>query len=170
MRIVAVFCITFFSATVLSCIPCVGQQLLVISKNRVKARFNIGDRIYIAAEHHASGSLTITGFDKTSILSGSDTIPIYGIKRIGSFEKAKIGKLYQAGFKVLTAGVLLFIGDYLTVTLVQNNDYNVHPGTAIVSAALITSGVVMMAVNPRVTITRKNRAVIVSDDSPLYKR
>jgi bifunctional N-acetylglucosamine-1-phosphate-uridyltransferase/glucosamine-1-phosphate-acetyltransferase GlmU-like protein len=156
------FLFTVFLIVLIIDQPMAQQRLIVASREKIKAEFYLGDEIRIATKQNSRfRSYQITGFIEHAVLLNSDTIYIHDIIRIALHEK-KSNRLRAAGIKVLTAAFVLPLGDFITVTVVQNQDYEVHRGVAIVSAGLFIGGMVMILVKPQVRINRKNRMMLIN--------
>lgn len=155
----------------LACPHLIAQQLVVLSKEKVKARFNAGDKVqYTLRQTRGKKTDTIISITDFSLQMQHDTVVIADILTIGmnQFTHGQ-QKLRSAGVKLITAGVLLSLGDFITVTVVQDSEYTINKGVALVSAGLLLTGTAMMVlVKKEIRINRKNRLLVVEYGSPFY--
>ena len=149
-----------------------GQQLIVVRKNSVVARYHIGQKITFAVrDNKGLRNDFVVGLNDSSIITRSDTILLLAISKLKLRHKAeKNFQVTSSAHKLIAMGILLPIAEYITITAVQNLDYAFNPAVGIVSAALVTTGVLMLiAARPVLNINRKNRIRVVDFGSPLYK-
>jgi hypothetical protein len=118
-----------------------AQNLILVKKNRILMRFTKGDNIRYAVL--TSGALItgkIVSIMPDHFVTGSDTIRISEVTRLDVRHSQRRKALRSSGIKLITAGVLLGLGDYINVTVVQDQHYSFQPGVAITSMALIVTG------------------------------
>lgn len=144
-----------------------AQQLIVITRDRVRLRFSQGDQLYYATTRNSKVRQdAIAGFlpDRIVLRSNQDTIPLAQIRKLGSLAQHEVNRFQDPGFKILIAGVLLGVGDFINVSAVQDKEYRIDPGVIAVSSALITAGVILLTRKPVVKVNRRNRVLIVNEE------
>ncbi len=146
-----------------------AQQLLLARRERVISRFDVGDEIKYSTLHAGKRKGVISSISSFQLIISTDTVNVADIRRMGSVASQNKAVWKSRGYKVLLAGVLLGLGDYITLTVVQGKDYEPDRGVLIVSAALISAGVVMITTDALTRINRSNRLVVIDADSHRYK-
>ncbi len=147
-----------------------AQQLVLVKKNVIKSRFFVGQEIqYSLRSDRLFTSGVIRSISDSSFVTHTDTVMIRDVGRVG------IGNDYDfvrsLGIKMLVAGVLLQLGDYLTVTLVQDLDYAFNPGVTLTSASMIVTGVLIQKLKkPYVVLSHRAVLMSVTEVNPLYQR
>ncbi len=147
-----------------------AQQLLLVTKDRVSLRFSQGDPVlYLDRTRAKIQSDVIVGFMADNIILRRDTIGLAQIRGLGNPSGPRARRLQESGSKLLIAGVLLGLGDFINVSVVQNKVYEADGAIIVVTAALVSVGVILLTSKPVVKINRRNRLLIVPQDSPLYR-
>jgi len=145
---------------------CWGQlDLVLIKKNSIVTRIKEGERIRFKRkdrDHFQTGM--ITGIHQDYFRIGEDTTYLHRVESIDMAGRPNTGfKTSQIGAYFIVAGGLLFLGDLITVTAVQGDSYSFDGGVAIVSAALVGSGVLMQFFNNNYfKIGRKKKIITMS--------
>jgi hypothetical protein len=147
-----------------------SQQLVLVKKNKVRGRFNANDEIrYSLARRGSLQSETIRSINDTSFITSTDTVLLSNIKRVDG--RTTYDFTRSLGIKMMTAGFLLHLGDYLTVTLVQSEDYTFNPGVTITSSAMVITGFLLQWLRkPYIVLSRNSALLSVSRDSPMFRR
>lgn len=145
-----------------------AQQLVVVRRDKVRLRFSAGEPIYYSiAGRKGVRKDVIMGFVQDKVILYRDTVHLLQLRKIGN--PSHISRYQDRGAKVLTAGILLALGDFVNVTLVQHGDYRPDAGVTIVSAGLITTGIILLKSKPVIKINRRNRLAVLSE-GPYWRR
>ena len=155
------------------CSPAKGQhQLIVLKKGRVVKRFDVDDFIrYSTAKKKDFVRERIVELTDSVFITTNDTIAPYQIRLIdvGRNETPGItGR--KVGMYALQAGVILPLGDWVNIRLIQDRHYEPDPGLSIASVALITTGALCLILDKPYRKTISYRLRIVDHTSPLYHR
>ena len=95
--------------------------------------------------------------DDTTYLTHIEKIDLTGGEKSGS--KSKI-----IGGTLILAGGLLFFGDMINETVVNDNSYSINAGVITVSALLIGTGVLLSVTNTEMyTIGRRKRLLVLTN-------
>jgi len=94
---------------------------------------------------------------------GEDTVYIYDVEKIDMRGRPNVGfKTAHIGVAFIIAGTTLFLGDLITVTAVQGQEYTFNRGVTTVAAALVGTGVAMQFINNEYfKIGRKKKITIM---------
>lgn len=139
-----------------------AQQLIVVHRDQVRLRFSTGEPLYYSTAGRSEVRAgVITGFMQDTIILQRDTIALVQLRRIG--DPSNLSRFHDKGYKILTAGILLGLGDFINVSVVQDKDYQPHPVVVIISAGLVSTGVIVLTRKPVVKINRRNRVVILNE-------
>jgi hypothetical protein len=104
----------------------------------------------------------------TSFITATDTIMLSEIKRVDG--RTTYDFTRSLGIKMMTAGIILQFGDYVNVTLVQNQSYSFSPAITMLSAGMIVTGFLVHRVRkPCITLSRSAALVSVGEGSPLLR-
>jgi hypothetical protein len=146
-----------------------AQQLVLLKKNKVRGRFNAGDEIryslFAKGQLHAGVIKSITD---TSFVTPTDTIMLNEVRRVDG--RTTYDFTRSLGIKMMTAGIILQLGDYVNVTLVQNQSYSFNPAVTITSAGMIVTGFLLHRIRkPFITLSHRAALVSVGKDSSLYR-
>jgi hypothetical protein len=146
-----------------------AQQLVLLKKNKVRGRFNSGDEIrYSKFTKGHLRSDVIRSITDTSFVTSTDTILLYEVRRVDG--RITYDFTRSLGIKMMTAGFLLQFGDYVNVTLVQDQHYNFSPAITIISAGMMVTGFVLHRVRrPYITLSRSAALVSARKGSPLHR-
>ena len=141
-----------------------AQSLALIKKNKVLIRFTKGDNILYSVRPSgklvAGKILTIT---PDHFVTDSDTVQLSDIKRLDIRDSQHRNALRSSGIKLIVAGVLLGLGDFLNVTVVQDQPYSYQSGVTLTSAALMLTGFSLYRLSNRKMKLRRN-VVLMSID------
>ncbi len=139
-----IFLTLFFSlATTFS----FAQSFLVLEKMGTKKRFvyHIGQQLNYQLQGHKSfESSLITNILDSAFVTNNDTIPFSTIKMVNISNKREAGILTTAGPILISAGVIILAIDIINRGLIQDGDYSWDSGIGVTSAALVTSGALIM--------------------------
>lgn len=95
---------------------------------------------------------------------GEDTIYIYNVKKIDMSGRPNVGfKTAHIGITFIVAGTALFLGDLITVTAVQGQQYTFDRGVTVVAAALVGSGVAMQFINNKYFKIGRRKKITIMD-------
>lgn len=146
-----------------------AQQLVLLKKNKVRGRFNAGDEIrYSLFSKGQLHSEVIKSITDTSFVTATDTIMLNEVRRVD--DRTTYDFTRSLGIKMMTAGIILQLGDYVNVTLVQNEAYSFNPAVTITSAGMIATGFFLHRIRkPYITLSHRAALVSVSKDSSLYR-
>lgn len=164
--------LVLFFALLIGMIAHAQQQVVVMKKDRVIHRYNVGDFLrYSTGKKKDFRRDQIVELTDTTIITRNDTIPYYKIRLIDMHQEAQSGvTLRQIGYYSIAAGVLLPLADLINVGLVQDKSYSFDRGVGITSGALIATGAVLLLISkPYMKVQFNKRVMIVGYDSPLYK-
>jgi hypothetical protein len=146
-----------------------GQAQLVLLRNeKVLVRYNPGDEfIYKLKKSKDVNRSYVNNLSDTSVTVHEEIIPFHKIDRIYFSRK----RFYNdAGVKMVSAGVILFLADQLNVILIQGNDASVDKGVAVASIALIATGLPMALIKKKSQVLNyKYRLLTVRKGSMFYK-
>lgn len=148
------------------------QQVVLMKKDRVIHRYNVGDFMrYSTGRKKDFKRDQIVELTDTTIITRNDTIPYYKVRLIDIHQEAQSGvTLRRIGYYSIAAGVVLPLADLINVGLVQDKSYSFDRGVGITSAALITTGTALLLITkPYMKVQFNKRLIIVGYDSPLYK-
>jgi len=133
-----------------------SQSFLVLEKMGTKKRFtyNIGEKIYFQQKGHDSPENAIlTNILDSAFVANNDTIPFNSIKMVHIGNKRESNLLTTAGPILISAGVVILAIDYINRGLIQEGGYTWDSGIGVTSAALVTSGALII-------LLRKNKKKI----------
>lgn len=148
------------------------HQLVVLKRDRILARFYEGDMMRFAIYPEKKFRYDrIVAFTDTTIITTQDTILYYTLSKIDLRNKLDGGlNLKVIGTTLITAGIILPLGDWINVDLIQNDDYSFDRGIGTTSAVLIGTGAAMIALNKsHITLYGRKKVKIVDKNSLLYK-
>jgi len=146
------FALIFSAATTYS----FSQSFLVLEKMGTKKRFtyNIGEKIYFQQKGHDSPeNAMLTNILDSAFVANNDTIPFNSIKMVHIGSKREPGILTTAGPVLISAGIVILAIDYINRGIVQDGGYTWDSGIGVTSAALVTSGALII-------LLRKNKKKI----------
>lgn len=141
-----------------------------MKKAKVVGRYHEGDyiRYSTSTKKHFVRDIVI-GITDTTITFLHDTVAYHQIKLIEHLPRGLT--IEKFGKDCIAAGTLLFIGDLINVTIVQDESYEADRGVVIASLTQIGVGIIFRLIgHPYLKIRRSNRLVIVGADSPLYRK
>ena len=148
-----------------------GQhQVVVMRKARIVDRYNVGDWIrYSRSSPKNFRSDHIVQLTDTTIITRNDTILFYQIKLI-EYKPAGL-TVDKFGNDCIGAGIALFLGDLINVTIVQDETYDFNRGVSIAAASMVATGIILRLLGKEyLKIRMNNRLMIVDHNSPLYKK
>jgi hypothetical protein len=139
-------------------------RLVILKGEKVITSFREGDYIRFKRkdrDHFTVGF--IGGLTKDYFRIGEDTTLIYTLEKIDLSERDNSGFRTRAiGATFIIAGGVLFLGDLINETLVNDQPYTVNTGVVTASALLITTGTLMQFVNNDIFVFgRKKKAVVL---------
>ncbi len=137
----------------------VAQTFLVLEKMGTKKRFvfNIGEQInYQLVGQKTKEMRLLTNILDSAFVVNNDTIPFSTISMVNIGNKRQSGILTTAGPILIYAGVIILAVDFINRGLVQEGEYTWDSGIGLTSAALVTSGALIM-------VLRKNKKKIGSN-------
>lgn len=150
-----------------------AQQLLVLKKEKVKAAFAVDDEIrYTTVRDNSTRNDKIVYLSDTVLITRGDTLRLHHLNKVYfSNSKTNGSKVTSAAIKLIAAGVLLSLGDFITVTAVQDNEYTMNKGVTVVSSSLIVAGAgLLIFKKPYIRIGKNNRLRVVNKTSPFYQK
>jgi hypothetical protein len=104
----------------------------------------------------------------TSFVTSTDTVVLDAVRRVDG--RNTYDFVRSLGIKMMTAGFLLQLGDYLNVTVVQDQSYSFSPAITITSAGMIVTGFLIQSVKkPYIVLSRSAALVSVGEGSPLFR-
>ncbi len=130
-----------------------AQSFLVLEKMGTKKRYvyHIGQQINYQIEGKKGMEQRIlTHILDSAFITHNDTIPFSTIKMVHIGHKRESGLLTTAGPVLIMAGVAILAIDVINRGLIQDGDYTWDSGIGVASAALVTSGALIM-------VLRKNK-------------
>ncbi|HEY3402563.1 MAG TPA: hypothetical protein VGK59_04190 [Ohtaekwangia sp.] len=146
------------------------RQVVVMRKARIVDRYNVGDPIrYSTSTPKKFVRDRIVELTDTTIITRKDTILFYHIKLI---EYKPTGlTVDKFGNDCIGAGIALFLGDLINVTVVQDQSYDFNRGVSIAAASMVATGIILRILGKDyMKIRMNNRLMIVDHTSPLYKK
>jgi hypothetical protein len=149
-----------------------SQQLLILRHEKVLKRLRIGDTFsYKKNDDKIVSNERIVGITDTTLVTQNDTISFYNIGKINIGERPeKNFRLRSSAFKLITFGLLVPIGDFITVSAVQNRDYDFNRGVGLSCGSVVLTGVVLaVATRPWIKLNRKNKLRVVTYGSLFYE-
>lgn len=139
------------------------QRLVILKRNNVITSFYEGDYIRFKRkdrDHFTVG--LIGGLTQDYFRIGEDTTFIYSLEKIDLSEREKPGFNTRAiGATFVITGVVLFLGDMVNETLVNDQPYTAHAGVITASTLLVTSGLLMQFVNNDIFVLGRRKKVVV---------
>ena len=158
----------FFVFTLLTVTPWVSAaqyRLILLKRNNTIVSFKEGDYIRFKRKdrnHFTRGF--IAGIHPDYFRIGEDTTYTHQLQKIdmtglpnSGFRTASIGK----GF--IAAGLMIFTGDLINTTVVNDEKYTVHRGVMVSSALLAGSGVLMQFVNNNYFVLGRKKKAVIAD-------
>jgi len=130
-----------------------GQSFLVLEKMGTKKRFvyHIGQQInYQLIGHKSMEQSLLTAILDSAFVTRNDTILFKSVKKIHIGNKRELSILSTAGPILISAGVIILAIDIINRGLVQDGGYTWDSSIGVASAALITSGALII-------LLRKNK-------------
>jgi hypothetical protein len=149
-----------------------SQQLLILRREKVLKRFKIGDTFSCKKNRREMVSNErIVGITDTTLLTQNDTISFYKIAKINIGERQeKNFRLRSSAVKLITFGLLVPLGDFITVSVVQNKDYEFNRGVGLSCGAVVLTGVILVvATRPWIKLNRRNKLSVVTYGSLFYE-
>jgi hypothetical protein len=143
-------------------------QLVLLRNEKVLVRYNPGDEfMFKVKKSKAINRSYINNLSDTSVTVHDEIISFHSIDRIYFSRK----RFYNdAGVKMVSAGVILFLADQLNVNLIQGNKASVDKGVAVASIALIATGLPMALIKKKSQVLNyKYRLLTVRKGSMLYR-
>jgi hypothetical protein len=139
-------------------------RLMLLKKDKTIISFREGDYIRFKRsdkDHFTRGF--IGGIYEGSFRIGEDTTFLHQL------EKIDLTNLPNSGFRTsamgrgfILTGLVLFLGDWLNTTVVQDEKYTAHSGVIVTSSVLVAAGTTMQVVNnDYFVLGRKKKAVII---------
>jgi hypothetical protein len=146
-----------------------AQQLVLLKKNKIRGRFNIGDEIrYSLVKKGSLQSGEIRIITDSSFVTTSDTVSLLEVKRVDGRTTYDFAR--SLGIKMMTAGFLLQLGDYLTVSLVQDQSYSFNPAVTLTSAGMMITGFLLQWLRkPYIVLSPKAALISVKEESTLFR-
>jgi hypothetical protein len=145
-------------------------QLVLLRNEKVLIRFNPGDEfVYKLKKSKDITRSYVNNLSDTSVTVHHEIIiPFHHIDRI-YFSRRRFYN--DAGVKMVSAGVILFLADQLNVNLIQDNKASVDKGVAVASIALVVTGLPMALIKKKSqALNYKYRLLTVRKGSMLYKK
>jgi hypothetical protein len=143
------------------------KQLLLLKGGTILHRFYPGDDMYIKVKGNQDRIHSyVNNILSDAVVLNQDTIPFHTIERTYFYESAQMN---SAGSKLLAAGILLCLGDYINQVAIQKNDFEIGRGVILVSATLITAGSLMLIKKKSQLLSHKYRLMMVKAGDPLYR-
>lgn len=129
---------------------CTAQPRLVLMKrDKVIVSFYEGDHIRFKRndrDHFTTGF--IGGIHRDYFRIGEDTTAVYQLEKIDLKQRPNSAfKTEYIGGTLIVAGVVLFLGDLINETVVNDNSYSADGGVMVATGALIGTGVLMQFLN-----------------------
>jgi hypothetical protein len=147
------------------------RQIVVLKKERVLARYQVGDVLAFARVGDKKIQLQkILALNDTSIMMNLDTVAYYRIKKLDIRGKRQSTFSERLGAYMMIAGVVFPLADLINTTAVQKEDASIDNGVAITSVALFSGGALLFFGKSKYfKPARMRRILIVEKDSPFYK-
>ncbi len=134
-----------------------GDKRIIYFKEGDYIRFKRNDR-----DHFTVGY--IAGLTADYFRIKDDTTYIYQLEKIDLSGGENTGfKTQSIGIYLMTAGLLLFFGDMINETVVNDNSYTVNAGVTTASAVLVGAGLLMQFVNNDNFVIGRRKKVVVLD-------
>jgi hypothetical protein len=149
-----------------------AQQLVVLSRDHVVLRLRVGDLFqFQLKEQRRFQKDRIVELTESEIITTNDTLSHLAFQKFKVAHKAeKSFQLRSSADKIIIAGILLPIGEYITITAVQDLEYEPNPGVLLTSGALITTGLLLKVISrPIIRINRNQRIRVVNYGSVFYQ-
>lgn len=157
--------------TISVCATAQQRQVVVLKKERVLARYQVGDVLAFARAGEKKVQLQkILALNDTLIMMNLDSVPYYRISKLDI--RARRSSLFseRLGAYMMLAGVVLPLADLVNTTAVQNEDASIDHGVAVTSVVLFSGGALLyFAKSKYFKPHRQKRILIVEKGSPFYK-
>jgi hypothetical protein len=135
-----------------------GDKRIVYFKEGDSIRFKRSDR-----DHFTVG--LIGGLTKDYFRIKDDTTYIYQLEKIDLSGGENSGfKTREIGVYLMTAGLILFFGDMINETVVNDNSYTANTGVIVGSSLLVGTGLIMQFVNNDNFVIGRRKKVVVLDN------
>lgn len=135
-----------------------GDKRIVYFKEGDYIRFKRKDR-----DHFTVG--IIGGLTNDYFRIKEDTTYLYQLQKIDLSGGENTGfKTRAIGVGLMTAGLILFFGDMINETVVNDNTYTANAGVTTVSAVLVGSGLLMQFINNDNFVIGRRKKVVVLDN------
>ncbi|MBX2964351.1 MAG: hypothetical protein KF687_17715 [Cyclobacteriaceae bacterium] len=140
------------------------QRLVMLKGNKIITSFYEGDYIRFKRkdrDHFTVG--LIGGLTLDYFRTGQDTTYLYQLEKVDLSEREKGGfQTRQIGAMLIVSGVVLFLGDMVNETLVNDRPYTVDNGVLAVSVAMVGTGALMQFLNnDNFVFGRRKKAVVM---------
>ncbi|HMV09111.1 MAG TPA: hypothetical protein PK325_14145 [Cyclobacteriaceae bacterium] len=147
------------------------RQVVVLKKERVLARYQVGDVLAFARAGDKKIQLQkILALNDTSVMMNLDTVAYYRIRKLDIRGKRKATFAERLGAYMMIAGVVLPLADLINTTAVQHEDASIDEGVAATSVAMFSGGALLFFGKGKYFKPgRMRRILIVEKDSPFYK-
>lgn len=144
------------------------KQLVLLKGEKVLLRLYPGDEIRLKVKGRETPIKSyVNNLFDDRLITHRDTIPFSQIERIYFHRKMRAN---YYGIVMVTTGVLLFGGDQLNQSVVQNNEASLDAGVTITSAVLVGLGVPMMLRKKKSQkIDYKHRLLTAKEGSIFYQ-
>ncbi|MBL7832990.1 MAG: hypothetical protein JNK18_03510 [Cyclobacteriaceae bacterium] len=147
------------------------RQVIVLKKERVLARYQVGDVLAFARTGEKNIQLQkILALNDTSIMMNLDTVAYYRISKLDIRGRRKSTFAERLGAYMMVAGVVLPLADLINTTAVQKEDASIDQGVGVTSVALFSGGALLFFSKSKYFKPgRTRRIMIVEKGSPFYK-
>lgn len=147
------------------------RQVVILKNERVLARYQVGDVLPFAREQDKTIQLQkILALNDTLIMMNLDSVTYYQIKKLDIRGRRDRTFAEKLGAYMMLAGVVLPAADLLNTTVIRKQDASIDKGVAVTAGALFAGGALLFFIKkPYFKPGRKNRILIVDQDSPFYK-
>lgn len=160
-----------FLVIVSFCAGAQQRQIVVLKKERVLARYQVGDAISFARTNDKKIQIQkILALNDTLIMMNLDSVAYYRIKKLDIRGRRQHTFAERLGVYMMAAGVVFTLADLVNTTAVRKEDASIDEGVAIASGSLFAGGALLFFIKkPYFKPGRKNRILIVEKGSPFYR-
>ena len=146
------------------------RQVVVLKKERVLVRYQVGDAIAFARASDKKIQIQkILDLNDTLIMMNLDSVAYYRIQKLDIRGRRAGTFAEKLGVHMMLAGAVLPLIDLANTTLVQKNDASVDKGVALAGGVLVAGGAMLYFIKkPYFKPGRKHRILIVEKGSPFY--
>lgn len=145
-------------------LSCAAQpQLVLVKGDKFITAFKEADYIrFKRSDRDQFNTGFIAGMTSDYFRIGRDTTYIHQIEKIDISDREKTGFPTRAiGATLMTAGIVLFVGDLVNETVVNDQEYTASTGVITASAILVSTGLIMQFANNDIFVIGRRKKIMV---------